>query len=162
MECDPAILSRSPLSQLRELIIIPLTRLVQSQKFSRTQHRPVIILDAIHKFEATHQRHITYAILAAAKQIPLPATFMVFSKPSVDINAVFRSRHDHSFIEITVSDNAVYAYCRDLYEILSFAKFSLSLSLLWFCIVTISLGSLFRHMTQYVYSTSITFLSYAL
>ena len=146
VECDPAILSRSPLDQVRDLIIIPLTRLVQSQKFLQIHHRPVIILDAIHKFAGKHQRHITYAILAAADQIPLPATFMVFSKPSGDINAAFRCHRDHSFTEIAVSGSGVYASCKDLYAILPSVRFMLSLNLLLFCIATISLVSLFKHI----------------
>lgn len=87
---DPAILSRSPLDQLNALIISPFNTLRESRSSENSSPRLVVIVDAIHRCSAAHQRLLIQAISSAAEHFAFPATFLIFSKPTAHIKLAFR------------------------------------------------------------------------
>ncbi|KJA18534.1 hypothetical protein HYPSUDRAFT_955673 [Hypholoma sublateritium FD-334 SS-4] len=86
---DPAILSRSPLDQLDALIISPFTTLRHLWNSDNPNPRLVVIIDAIHRCSAAHQRLLIQAISSAAEHFAFPATFVIFSKPTTHIKLAF-------------------------------------------------------------------------
>ena len=85
---DPAILSRSPIIQLRDLILLPMKQLLQPHSQEPTP-RLVIIVDAIDKCSATQQQVIAEVIAKTVENVPFPITLMLFSKRSSHIQRTF-------------------------------------------------------------------------
>lgn len=78
---------------------------------------------------------------------------VVFSKPSADINAVFRCWRDTHIIEIAVAESGVYTCCTVIYQMLSSIKISLALTFLLFgiAIAMLSLRSIMYYVIHVRY-----------
>lgn len=104
---DPSILSRSPIVQLRDLILLPLTRSLKSHNLQELPLRLVVIVDAMDNCSSAQQQILVEAILTAAKHIMLPITFLIFGKRLSDIQSAvidnFRPKDANFIIEIAIS-----------------------------------------------------------
>lgn len=79
---DPAILSRSPIIQLRNLILHPLNESLHPH-LQESPPRLVIIVDAMDNCSSAQQQVLVEVIVTAAENVPLPVKFLMFSKRSL-------------------------------------------------------------------------------
>ncbi|KAF8967524.1 hypothetical protein BDZ97DRAFT_526631 [Flammula alnicola] len=91
---DPSIFSRSLPVQLQELVLNPLNRAMQDEKvMTRLRKHPnVIIIDGLDECgDGKSQRQILDALSAAAHQFNIPISFLIASRPELEIRQAFNS-----------------------------------------------------------------------
>ncbi|KAF5314467.1 hypothetical protein D9619_011740 [Psilocybe cf. subviscida] len=90
---DPLIFTRSLLTQLQTLIVIPLQPLFKKGVWFSIGTPRLIIIDGLDECrDRDMQRNVLLMLSACARQFNLPFIFLLSSRPEHDIQAVFSSR----------------------------------------------------------------------
>ncbi|KAF8951917.1 hypothetical protein BDZ97DRAFT_832186 [Flammula alnicola] len=91
---DPSIFSRYLPTQLQKLVLNPLNRTLQDEKLmKRLRQRPnVIVIDGLDECgDGESQRRILDALSAAVHQFNIPISFLIASRPELEIRQAFNS-----------------------------------------------------------------------